>query len=324
MSIDPTDSVTVVLDWGTTGFRAAAVDREGLIVDVMESRQGVQAVAKGEHAGVLSDALAPWRSKHGSLRVVAAGMIGSRNGWLEMPYVPTPATAADFAAASRTIELPEGDRLMFLPGLTDPSAFPFPDVMRGEETQLVGFGLEQDIVVVLPGTHSKWAEIRHGRIERFRTFVTGEIFNTLANHSFLSKVATAEADHASAAFAEGLALARDESGRAGGLLTRLFAVRTGWLAGKITPEEMKSRLSGLIVGWEFAEARAGGWFKEGDTIAIVGDDDLAEVYEAVSKAFGVNLAPAPADAAIRGALAISEYDLRSRGQESSGRSYQRA
>ncbi|MCA1404383.1 2-dehydro-3-deoxygalactonokinase [Ensifer sp. IC3342] len=310
MSSASRKSVTVVLDWGTTSFRAFLVDREGSIVDAKESGQGIQFVPKGEHARALSDTLAAWRNEHGPLAIVAAGMIGSRNGWLEIPYVPTPAKAADFAAASRTIDLPEGDRVMFLPGLTDPTAFPFPDVMRGEETQLVGFGLEQDIVVVLPGTHSKWAEIRNGRIERFRTFVTGEIFATLANHSSLSKVATAEADHGTDAFAEGVALARDESGKAGGLLTRLFAARTGWLAGKVAPEEMKSRLSGLIVGWEFAEARAGSWFTEGDTIAVVGDDELVEAYEVVAKAFGMKLAPAPADAAIRGALAISGRDRR--------------
>lgn len=299
------EPVTVLLDWGTTNFRAFLVKSDGSITDEKEGDRGIQSVAKGEHELVVSEALASWRAEYGPLDILAAGMIGSRNGWIEMPYVPTPAAAADLAAACRTIELPEGDRLTFLPGLTDPTAFPFPDVMRGEETQLVGFGLMRDMIVVLPGTHAKWAEIRNGRIERFRTFVTGEIYTTLANHSFLSKVATAERDHATAAFAKGVALAQEECARAGGLLTRLFAVRTGWLAGTITPDEMKSRLSGLIVGWEFVEARAGGWFKEGDTIAVVGDDDLVEVYERVATAFGLELAPVPADAAIRGALAIS-------------------
>jgi 2-dehydro-3-deoxygalactonokinase len=299
------EPVTVLLDWGTTNFRAFLVKSDGSIIDEKEGDRGIQSVAKGEHERVVSEALASWRAEYGPLDILAAGMIGSRNGWIEMPYVPTPAAAADLAAACRTIELAEGDRLTFLPGLTDPTAFPFPDVMRGEETQLVGFGLMRDMIVVLPGTHAKWAEIRNGRIERFRTFVTGEIYTTLANHSFLSKVATAERDHATAAFAKGVALAQEECARAGGLLTRLFAVRTGWLAGTTTPDEMKSRLSGLIVGWEFVEARAGGWFKEGDTIAVVGDDDLVEVYERVATAFGLELAPAPADAAIRGALAIS-------------------
>lgn len=299
------EPVTVLLDWGTTNFRAFLVKSDGSIIDEKEGDRGIQSVAKGEHERVVSEALASWRAEYGPLDILAAGMIGSRNGWIEMPYVPTPAAAADLAAACRTIELPEGDRLTFLPGLTDPTGFPFPDVMRGEETQLVGFGLKRDMIVVLPGTHAKWAEIRNGRIERFRTFVTGEIYTTLANHSFLSKVATAERDHATAAFAKGVALAQEECARAGGLLTRLFAVRTGWLAGTTTPDEMKSRLSGLIVGWEFVEARAGGWFKEGDTIAVVGDDDLVEVYERVATAFGLELAPAPADAAIRGALAIS-------------------
>ncbi|AEH82369.1 2-dehydro-3-deoxygalactonokinase [Sinorhizobium meliloti] len=296
--------VTVVLDWGTTGFRAFLVRSDGSLVDQKEGERGIQSIAKGEHGRVVSEALASWRAEYGPLDIVAAGMIGSRNGWIEMPYVPTPATPADLAAAARTEGLPEGDRITFLPGLTDPTGFPFPDVMRGEEAQLVGFGLDKDIIVVLPGTHAKWAEIRGGHIERFRTFVTGEIYATLADHSFLSKVATAERDHAAQAFAEGVALAQEESTRAGGLLTRLFTVRTGWLAGAIAPDEMKSRLSGLIIGWEFVEARTGGWFKEGDTIAVVGDDDLVEVYGRVAVAFGVKLAPAPADAAIRGALTI--------------------
>lgn len=299
------EPVAVVLDWGTTGFRAFLVRTDGSLVDQKKGELGIQSVAKGQHERFVSEALASWRTEYGALDIVAAGMIGSRNGWIEMPYVPTPATAADLATAARTDGLPEGNSITFLPGLTDPTGFPFPDVMRGEEAQLVGFGLDRDMVVVLPGTHTKWAEIRGGHIERFRTFVTGEIYSTLADHSFLSKVATAERDHAAQAFAEGIALAQEDSTRAGGLLTRLFAVRTGWLVGAITPDEMKSRLSGLIIGWEFVEAQTGGWFEEGDTIAVVGDDDLVEVYGRVAEAFGVKIAPAPADAAIRGALTIS-------------------
>ena len=301
----PTSDVTVVLDWGTTGFRASLVDAHSTLLNSRESAQGIQSVPAGEHARLLSDALGPWRARHGALKIVAAGMIGSRNGWIEMPYVPTPATPADLAAASRTIELPDGDRLTFVPGLTDRTALPFPDVMRGEETQLVGFGLDEAMTVVLPGTHSKWARVCGGAIQRFRTFVTGEVFATLANHSFLAKVATLPADHRSAAFGEGISLAMAGSAEAGGFFTRLFAVRTGWLAGKVKPAEMKSRLSGLVVGWEFREARETGWFGEGDTIAVVGDDDLVAVYAAVAASCGVNVAPAPADASIRGALRVA-------------------
>ncbi|HTV69415.1 MAG TPA: 2-dehydro-3-deoxygalactonokinase [Rhizobiaceae bacterium] len=298
--------VTVVLDWGTSSFRAFLVDGNATLLDSSESAQGIQSVPAGEHARVLSDALKPWRGRHGALKIVAAGMIGSRNGWIEMPYVPAPATPIDLAAASRTIELPEGDRLTFVPGLTDRTAYPFPDVMRGEETQLVGFGLDRPATVVLPGTHSKWARIEDGAIQCFRTFVTGEVFATLANHSFLAKVATAPADHRSAAFREGVSLAMADGTEAGGLLTRLFAVRTGWLAGKVQPAEMKSRLSGLVVGWEFREARDTGWFRKGDKIAVVGDDDLVAVYTATAEFCDLSVEAAPADAAIRGALRISE------------------
>ncbi|MBB6469821.1 2-dehydro-3-deoxygalactonokinase [Aminobacter lissarensis] len=297
--------VTVVLDWGTTSFRAYLVDEQARVLDTHESENGVQHVPKGEHAAVLSRAVQVWREKYGKLDIVAAGMIGSRNGWKEMPYAPAPATVADIAAASETIRLPDGDTITFIPGLMDPAAYPYPDVMRGEETQLIGFGLADEMTVVLPGTHSKWARVGEGRIERFRTFVTGEVFATLSNHSFLAKAANASADHTSAAFAEGVALAFADSEKAGGLLTRLFAVRTGWLAGKVDTKEIRSRLSGLIVGWEFAEAHTGGWFEKGEVISVVGDDDLVAVYEKVAQLCGLGLRPAPADAAIRGALAVA-------------------
>lgn len=100
--------VTVVLDWGTTGFRAFLVRSDGSLVDQKEGERGIQSIAKGEHGRVVSEALASWRAEYGPLDIVAAGMIGSRNGWIEMPYVPTPASAADVAAAARTEGLRKG------------------------------------------------------------------------------------------------------------------------------------------------------------------------------------------------------------------------
>ena len=295
----------VILDWGPFGFRASLLDEAGKECGVIAREEGVGLVAKGEHAAFAAMALAPFRGRHGPLDIVAVGMIGSRNGWLEMPYVRAPATVEDLAAASRTIDLPGTGVITFLPGLTDPGSYPFPDVMRGEETQLVGLGLGRDIVAVLPGAHVKWAEVRSGRIERFRTFATGEIFATLASHSFLSKIATSDADHQSAVFARGVALARAEADKAGGLLNRIFAVRTGWLAGEISTDELKSLLWGILVGWEFVEAQAAGWFRQGDTVAVVGDDHLVLVYETVARGFGLQLEPVRADVAIRGALEIA-------------------
>jgi 2-dehydro-3-deoxygalactonokinase len=300
----PSSALRIVLDWGTTSFRAMLVDPAGAVLDRVETEDGIQSVPKGGFADVLNRAIAPWREAHGALSIYAAGMIGSRNGWVEMPYVSAPADAEALAAAVKRIELPGGGTITFLPGLTDRNAVPFPDVMRGEETQLVGLGLDRDITVVLPGTHAKWARIENGSIARFQTFVTGEVFGTLSRHSFLSKVAKPQAAPDWASFASGLGFVVNDK-RPAGLLTRLFAVRTGWLAGELSPEQMTDYLSGIVVGSEFAEAKALGWFLEGEAIAVVGDDDLVEIYHRAAKAFGLTIALAPPDAAMKGCLAIA-------------------
>ena len=298
-------ALRIVLDWGTSSFRAFLISEEGRIVDRIESGQGIQSVPGGDFASVLAAAIGPWRAAHGPLPIYAAGMIGSRNGWVELPYAPCPATSDDLAAQTRSLTLDQGDRIVFIPGLKDPSAHPFPDVMRGEETQLIGLGLDRDAVVVLPGTHSKWARIESGRIKRFRTFVTGEIFGTLSRHSFLSKVAVAPAAPDEAAFTKGAQLALSDDPAAGGLLTRLFALRTGYLAGELPPESLTDYLSGLIIGAEFREAMLAGWCAAGDTVTVVGDDDLVALYMRCAKLAGLAPVQGPADAAVRGTLAIA-------------------
>jgi 2-dehydro-3-deoxygalactonokinase len=295
----------IVLDWGTTSFRALLVDAEGAVSDRIETQSGIQSVPEKSFEAVLTRAIAPWRAAHGPLPILAAGMIGSRNGWVEMPYVETPAGVEEIAHAARRVRLADGGDVLFMPGLTDRSARPFPDVMRGEETQLVGLGLERDRLVVLPGTHCKWARIGGGRILRFRTFVTGEVFATLSSHSFIAQMAQPQPRPNWAAFARGLDAARDP-GTGTGLLSRLFSVRTGWLAGELEAEEASDYLSGLILGTEFQEVAALGWVEAGEEIAIVGSERLVELYRRAASAFGLAPHPGPAEASLRGCLAIAK------------------
>jgi 2-dehydro-3-deoxygalactonokinase len=294
----------VIIDWGTSTFRANLVEADGAIRARIETHDGIQSLAKDQFAGVLDRALAPWRNTCGPLSIYAAGMIGSRNGWIEMPYVPTPADGRTLAAQIKRVTLPSGDTITFVPGLTELTAQPFPDVMRGEETQLVGLGLDHDRTVVLPGTHAKWARIENGEIVRFKTFITGEAFATMSRHSFVAKVATSLPSPDWAAFARGVAYVRDDL-QAGGLLGRLFAVRTGWLAGELSPAQMTDFLSGIIVSSEFREAQDLGWFTPGDTVTIVGDDDLVEIYCRTAEAFALTTTVGNKDAAVRGCLAIA-------------------
>ena len=292
------------LDWGTNECRIWLLNDRGEVADRIETRTGIQSVLKGDFETLLTAAIDGWRNVHGPLSILAVGMIGSRNGWIEMPYVPTPSTLADMARATRRITLRSGDMVTFFPGLTDPRSRPFPDVMRGEETQLAGLGLERDLVAVIPGGHAKWARIAHGRIEGFQTFVTGELVTCLANHSFLARAAVKPERPNIAAFDRGLAVALRQDAGAGGLLARLFTLRTGWLAAGLAADEIADCLAGIVIGWEFMEARAAGWFVEGDNVLIVGDDARSDLYRRAALACSLSPSVSSADIAPRGALSI--------------------
>jgi len=305
MKASPHPPRCIVLDWGTTSLRALLVDANGAVLDRVETQDGIPSVPKTGFEAVLARNIASWRHAHTALPVYAAGMITSRNGWIETPYVEAPAGADALAAAVKWLRLADGGVIGFIPGLTDKSVKPFPDVMRGEETQLVGFGLGQEMTVVLPGTHSKWARIEKGRIARFRTFVTGEIFALLSRHSFIAQLSKPQPVPNWSAFTHGLEVAGDRT-QACGLLSHLFSVRTGWLAGKLAPPETSDYLSGLVVGMEFREAREMGWFKAGERVGIIGGDHLVEVYRRAAIAFGLKPDLGPSDAAVRGALVIAK------------------
>ena len=290
----------VIVDWGTTSFRADLATGAGEVLGHIETPQGISELRGCGFEAVLTAALEPWRTAHGPLPVVALGMITSRNGWIEVPYVPCPADPSDLARGAVRRVLPDGTPLLFLPGLSDPARLPFPDVMRGEETQIVGNGLDRAATVVLPGTHSKWARVRDGRIEGFQTFVTGEIFALLMKHSFIARAAVPPVEPNMAAFRRGLV----EAERSPAMLSVLFSARTGGLAGLLRPEEVGDYISGLVIGQEFRQARETGWFGPGETIDIVGNDGLNMRYGIAADVFGLRVRRVSDQAAICGALAI--------------------
>jgi 2-dehydro-3-deoxygalactonokinase len=192
---DPPDRspAAVIVDWGTTSFRADLVTGGGEVLDHVETPQGIAELPGCGFEQVLTAGARAVAAGARALPVVALGMITSRNGWVEVPYVPCPAGPSDLARGAVRRTLPDGAPLLLLPGLSDPARLPFPDVMRGEETQIVGNGLDRAATVVLPGTHSKWARVRDGRIQGFQTFVTGEIFAVLTKHAFIARAAVAPA-----------------------------------------------------------------------------------------------------------------------------------
>ncbi len=301
---------SIVLDWGTSSLRAALVTGSGETLDSRETQSGgIQFVKDGAFEDALLQAVGDWFTNHGPLPVFASGMITSRNGWVEVAYVDAPAGADELAAGARRLTLANGAPITFLPGMRDPAAKPFPDVMRGEETQIIGCGTDGDRTLVLPGTHSKWARVEGGRITGFQTYATGEIFSLLTKHSFIAKAQEPQpgAEPVWSAFDRGAEFAASDDRAADAFFSAIFSARTGILAGELTPGDIMDYVSGLVIGSEFRQARAAGWLKSGDTVGIVGNNVLNSRYSRIAPLFGLSVEATPADAAKRGVLMIAGH-----------------
>lgn len=289
------------VDWGTTSFRAALMDASGTIVDRVASQDGLTAIENRAFEAALERAIGPW-DRQGRWPVIASGMVTSRTGWVETPYLPCPADAADLAAALTRMTTASGRRLAFVTGMSFRHDDGSPDVMRGEETQIAGLPGPGERLMVLPGTHSKWARVRDGRILGFRTAMTGDAFAALKDHTILRLTAASAAGDGEAAFAAAVRMGFAQGGA--GLLGRLFRLRAGVLMGDYPAEETAERLSGLMIGTEIAEARD---FAPGATgaVLVVGGAALAARYARAFAVLGMEAETADPDAAFRGQFRIA-------------------
>ncbi len=237
----------IAVDWGTTSFRAYHVNADGGVLDERRSSDGILAVKDGAFEQALETHLRGWDI---GLPVVAAGMITSRQGWVELPYVDCPAGPKELAKAIITKSLTSGRTVHFSTGLHMKSESLGHDVMRSEETQVFGSLNSGAAHFVTPGTHSKWIDVEDGKIVRFETYVTGESFALYRNHSILGRLMTGDGDD-KAAFMRGVEKALADPA---GLLHSLFSVRSLGLYNEVGPEALSSYLSGLLIGAEVAHA----------------------------------------------------------------------
>lgn len=289
------------VDWGTTSFRAVLMDGTGAILARVDGPHGLLSVEARAFEPVLDRMIGPWEAQHGRLPIIASGMVTSRTGWVETPYLPCPAGPAELAAALTRHETAAGRAIGFVTGLSFRHPDGAPDVMRGEETQIAGLALEGTRLAVMPGTHSKWVRTAGGRIEGFRTAMTGDVFAAVKDHTVL-KLTTAEAVASPEAFAAGVATGVADQGA--GLLGKLFRLRAGGLLGDFDPKTTADRLSGLLIGAEIAEARAFAPDIEGPVL-IVGGEALAARYASAFTVLGMAAETAPADAAFAGQFRIA-------------------
>ena len=267
------------VDWGTTHLRAYRIAAHGKVLERRQSPLGISSIRNREFATALETLIGDWRNE--SLPVLLCGMVGSRDGWREAPYTSCPASLDQVGANLIPIETLRGPAWI-VGGISTVDARGRHDVMRGEETQIFGTydGSERRLVVA-PGTHSKWAIVGKGTLEHFRTYMTGELYSILRQHSTLAWGAQEGTDTADVerSFLEGVKEAREDPD----LVHSLFTVRTRSLFEGSKPGTQAAYLSGILIG---SEVLSGLSRHPVDHVTVIASGSLGRLYQSAFAALG--------------------------------------
>ena len=301
-----TTATYAAVDWGTSSFRLWLIGENGAILAERRSNEGMTTAATAGFSAILESHLQAV-SAPPHLPVVICGMAGARQGWVEAGYLDTPAPLAAIVGAAVTVADDNRD-IRILPGLAqrDEAAA---DVMRGEETQLLGalasLGSGSHLVC-MPGTHSKWVRVTGGVVEGFSTFMTGELFEVISRHSILSHTLAdgGAFDGSDPAFGSAVAMAVKKPALASNLL---FSIRAGQLLHGLAATPAKARLSGILIGLEIGGAH--GLAKAGSKICLVASGPLAALYQSALSAAELPSTTIDADDAVRHGLAAAARAL---------------
>lgn len=284
----------MVVDWGTSRFRGWLMS-DGAALAESRGGEGMLHCATTGFAPVLRDHLAKLGAP-AAAPVLICGMAGARQGWVEAPYLKTPTRLDTLHEGAVRVDAP-GD-IRILPGIAQ-ARVDRPDVMRGEETQLLGM-TEPDFtgLVCIPGTHSKWIRIEDGGIVEFSTYMTGELFSVVAQHSILVHAVETASPADSQPFRDGLstALAAPTA-----LTASLFRLRAAQLLGFEQRADGAARLSGLLIGTELADAQRR--YGSQRSVRLIAAGALGRLYEAALGAQGVDVTTVDAEQASRRGLA---------------------
>jgi 2-dehydro-3-deoxygalactonokinase len=266
------------VDWGTTSFRAFRITPGGAIRDQRAGPRGIINVPNNRFSDTLREEIGPWLAV-GETHVLLSGMIGSRQGWKEAPYLPCPAGAPEIASALVAIEF-DWAQVKLVPGLSATDEAGVAEVMRGEETQVLGVldAMGGSGLACLPGTHSKWVRVEAGRIAGFTTHMTGEAFGALRGHTILGRMMR-DGPSNCAPFEAGVRRAGDP----GGLLHHIFGARAEVLAGRLAETDAAAYLSGILIGHEVHAALAG---RQGVVVHVIGAAELTALYARAISTYG--------------------------------------
>ncbi len=298
----------IALDWGTTALRGARLAADGSVLEQRAFPRGILSVPAGGFTMAFEECFGDWA--RGSARAcLISGMAGSKQGWVEAPYCNCPAGFADVAAQLHWISDPALNLpTAIVPGLCceQPCGLPqlasVPDVMRGEEVQIFGamhLGDSIEGLFILPGTHSKWARVQGGRVTAFQTFMTGEFFALLSQHSLLARTIDTTAAFDAQAFTLGVARA----GQGGSLLHHAFGARTLSLMSRMAAGPLASFLSGLVIGDELRSQRR----NAASDIVLIGSENLTRRYALAFETLGVATRSMGAEATWAGLHALGQH-----------------
>ncbi len=288
------------VDWGTSSFRLWLVTRDGTVLDERRSNEGMaMASAACGFPKILKSHLSALGAAD-DLPVIICGMAGARQGWTEAGYVTVPALPD--AILKGAVRVPgEARDIRILPGLANREPA-HPDVMRGEETQLLGAVAalgEGPHLACMPGTHSKWVELDGATVTRFSTYMTGELFDVISKHSLLAHSLAGSEGMDMAAFRTAVMKAVAHPGRATNLL---FAIRAGQLLEGAPADVSRARLSGTLIGLEIAGASGTADKPWNGTITLIVSGKLGELYADALEALNRPYRIADADDAVRAGL----------------------
>jgi len=292
-------------DWGTSRLRLFLCDERGHVL----ARGEGEGASVPDCGGRFAAAVAAWDKAHCVLPAVLGGMVGSTIGWKEVPYLKCPAKPDAIAGAALRFE--SGVRaIAILPGLSCTGKTGAPDVMRGEETQILGaLRLRPELskgrhILCMPGTHVKWVVVEDGAVVQFQTALSGELFELVRRHSVLARD-SGEVDGNSTAFAQGLDFAR--ANEAADLLHLLFSTRSRVVTGQMPKADAASYLSGLVLGKDIGSARTLLDLKS--PVQLICTAGLAALYAKVLQAYDLTSAVINGDEAALAGLVHAHAEI---------------
>lgn len=269
----------IVIDWGTSNFRAWLLNSaDNSVIEEISEGRGLSSLSSEEFPSYCQSHLQAWLGEPNT-PIYMAGMVGAAIGWQAAPQLPLPVTLQQLA--QHTVAAKGVADAWIIPGArVDGDA---PDVMRGEEVQIFGamaLSERSDAVLCLPGTHSKWAKVSDNTLTHFTTSMTGEIYDIVLKHSILART-TVHPEHDNEAFEQGAKQAQAD----GGLLHQLFATRARTLYAGLAASSAPSYLSGLLIGSEI-QAMQALYPAQQEPVLVVCSQTLAAPYQTVLQQAG--------------------------------------